>query len=300
MQKLKEKMNKEVDTLALIGNLEEALSNKEFADFVSNIKLSKEELSKYTSLLLESFTEYSNCLKCKNILTCKNKVEGCAYLPKIVNNKIVFYYKSCKYRNKLKETTEYLKNITLVKVPKSLMEAKMKDIYLNDENRFDTIKWLKEFINNYSKNNDVKGLYLNGNFGSGKSYLIAAMFNELAKCNYKSAIVFWPEFIRNIKSFEDFNVEFEKIKRSPLLLIDDIGAENLTTWARDEILCPLLQYRMDEKLATFFTSNLSFNELEEHLSFTKSGVDKVKAKRIIERIKQLTIPMTMVSQNLRK
>ena len=41
------------------------------------------------------------------------------------------------------------------------------------------------------------------------------------------------------------------IKQIPLLLIDDIGAEKLTDWARDEILGSILQYRMDFKLPTF-------------------------------------------------
>ena len=85
-----------------------------------------------------------------------------------------------------------------------------------------------------------------------------------------------------------------------LLLIDDIGAEALTSWNRDEILCPLLQYRMDNNLTTFFTSNLNLKDLEEHLSNSKTGVDNVKAKRIISRIEQLTTNLEMVSKNLRK
>ena len=45
---------------------------------------------------------------------------------------------------------------------------------------------------------------------------------------------------------------------------------------------------MDNKLTTFFTSNLTLEELEVHLSEGKNSVDKLKAKRIIERIKYLT------------
>lgn len=57
---------------------------------------------------------------------------------------------------------------------------------------------------------------------------------------------------------------------------------------------------MEEHLTTFFTSNLTLQELENHLSITSSGVEKVKARRIIERIKQLTIPLELVSKNRRK
>ena len=91
-----------------------------------------------------------------------------------------------------------------------------------------------------------------------------------------------------------------KIKKVPLLLIDDIGAENSTAWARDEVLAPILQYRMEEKLPTFFTSNLTIDELENHLSEANNKVDKIKARRIIERVKQLTIKEELISENRRK
>jgi primosomal protein DnaI len=95
----------------------------------------------------------------------------------------------------------------------------------------------------------------------------------------------------------DFNNSFNKIKEIPILLIDDIGAENITAWARDEILCSILQYRMEEHLPTFFTSNLDLDSLEKHLSI--NGTSDVKARRILERIKQLTCSEEMISKNLR-
>ena len=63
-----------------------------------------------------------------------------------------------------------------------------------------------------------------------------------------------------------------------MLLLDDIGAENTSNWSRDEVLGPILQYRMENHLPTFFTSNLTMDELEEALSTTSSGVDRVNAK----------------------
>ena len=99
---------------------------------------------------------------------------------------------------------------------------------------------------------------------------------------------------------DGFEDAMNKVSKAPILLIDDIGAENMTSWGRDEILCPILQYRMDQNLKTFFTSNLNWEELETHLSLTKDGSDIVKAKRIIERIKHLTIDSEMISKNLRK
>ena len=73
-------------------------------------------------------------------------------------------------------------------------------------------------------------------------------------------------------------------------MIDDIGAEEVTPWVRDEVIGPLLHYRMVQELPTFFSSNLNFEELEHHLSITREGAEETKAARIIERIKSLSTP----------
>ena len=290
---------------SLIVSLNDALKNEDFEDLVSKLNMSKEVLSKYTSILEECSIEYSHCKNCKGLAMCQNKITGYAYLPVKEDNKLSFNYKACKYQNKSLLENKYSKNVFLFDMPKEIKEAKIKDVFVDDPARGKTIVWIKNFIKEYNNIKYKKGLYLNGNFGCGKTYLLAAMFNELAKSNIKSAIIFWPEFINDLKfsfggSSDEFKNKFNSIKKVPLLLIDDIGAENSTEWNRDEILCPILQYRMEEHLPTFFTSNLTIEELETHLSINKKGVDLVKARRIIERVKQLTENITMVSENLRK
>ncbi|MEG0994840.1 MAG: primosomal protein DnaI, partial [Bacilli bacterium] len=127
------------------------------------------------------------------------------------------------------------------------------------------------------------------------------MFNELDKKNIQSAICYYPEFLRKIKSSfqDDFNSKIEYIKNVPLLLLDDIGAENVTSWSRDEILATILQYRMESNLPTFFTSNCTLKQLEEHFSKSSSGIEELKAGRLIERIKYLTNQMELTTFNRR-
>ena len=123
----------------------------------------------------------------------------------------------------------------------------------------------------------------------------------------RSAIVYWPEYLRSLKSSflsndkDEFKNKYNDIKYAKLLLIDDLGAEGVTAWNRDEVLGTILQYRMQQGLPTFITSNLNISELEAHLSITTSNKsEKVKAKRIIERINQLTIDEEMIGENRRK
>jgi len=293
---LKYKTNVEAN---LNASFEEAIKNQSFKEFISKLNLNKEVLIKYTTQLQTSFEEYTNCMNCKNIFDCKNEVKGYAYLPKVVGNTIVFNYVPCKFQKKLLKDTKHYKNMYFENVPEEIKSASMDKIYTKDKNRLLILEYLTSFIKEYP---NKKGLYLSGSFGSGKTYLVAATFNELAKKNIKTAIIYWPDFLRNLKgSFNsDFNTKMEYIQKVKLLLIDDIGAENITAWSRDEILGPILQYRMQENLPTFFTSNLNIVELEHHFSTTKDSVDTLKAKRIIERVSQLTSELTLVSKNLRK
>lgn len=279
---------------------DEEMKDETFKKIVSKNKLPKDELIKYTSLIKDSSRELKNCEKCPNIMECKNSVTGHVYYPSVEQGSLVFSYVPCKYKKKLDKDNKYQDNIVLMDMPREILNASMRDIYTDDKNRLETIKWLTTFIKKYEAGEKCKGLYLTGNFGCGKTYLVAAAFNELAKKGKKVAVVYYPEFLRELKeNFDDFSYNFNRVKRADLLLLDDIGAETTTNWNRDEILGTVLQYRMQEGLPTFFTSNLTINELEEHLMGNDSE-GKVKARRIIERIKYLTDNIVMIAENRRK
>ena len=92
----------------------------------------------------------------------------------------------------------------------------------------------------------------------------------------------------------------KKYQTVDILCIDDIGAEKVSEWSRDEVLGTILQTRMNHNLTTFFTSNLNLEELEKHFLITEKSDEKIKARRIMGRIKQLSVEMELVSENRRK
>lgn len=293
---------KDVDLTALQHFFQDACSDEEFKNYVYNLGIKEDILMKYTSNLKDSFEEFKNCQNCLGLDKCKNKVPGYLYAPQKEKDIIVFSYDCCSKMQEFLETNYYKDNLEIFQMPEEIKNANFKNIYKDDKMRVPIIKYFKEFIDKFIKGEKPKGIYLSGSFGSGKTYLIAALFNEMAKKNIRSALVYYPEFLRSLKAgFNDnsYNDKFLFIKKVPLLLLDDIGAENESNWSRDEILGPILQYRMDNNLATFFTSNLTLEELEKVLAITSSGIDKVKARRIIERIKYLTIELSLISKNRR-
>ena len=292
---------KKSDITKLKSYYGEALGNKDFKDYVDNLDLSSDVLINYTASIEDAVKEKKACKDCPGLKNCPNTLKGHVYTALKDNNGLNFSYIPCNKLIKEENTYAYKKNITCFDLPKEISEASFSKAYRDDNKRLPIFKYFKEFMDSYLKDKKGKGLYLSGSFGSGKTYLVAALFNELAKKNISSALVYYPELLRSLKSSfgSDYEEKFDFIKTVPLLLLDDIGAENTTSWSRDEVLGPILQYRMEEELPTFFTSNLTLSELEASLSITNSGTEKIKAKRIIERIKQLTVPLELISKNRR-
>ncbi len=297
--KLEDLMNA-TDDSELVANYKEALLDDDFKRLVSKLKIKDAKVINYTSKLQTTVKELKNCKRCKGLNACKNAIEGCVFYPHNEEYRIRFDYVACKYKKQALEK-EKLAPI-FYKEPLSIRNASMSEIDLTDKNRIEVIRWVKKFYKEYQNNQHIKGLYLHGSFGSGKTYILSALLNELSSLGYKCVIMYYPEMILTLKNslFDDeFKTIMHNLKTCDLLLFDDIGAEVVTEWNRDEILGTILQYRMDSHLPTFFSSNLNINELEANLSSTKRGVDIVKAKRIIERIKQLTDDLEMISENRR-
>lgn len=275
---------------------DDALKNDDYKALVKKLKISEKEAKKNTIKLFDSLEELSNCKNCSNLYECQNKVKGYVYFPELKESSLYFSYIPCKYKKKAMKMAESKKTNQSI-----LDSAKLKDIKIT-KNRAEIIKWIKDYYDKFDPYTTNKGLYLHGNFGTGKTYLLAALLNELKnKFGVSVEIVYVQELLRKLK--EDLNLVGDKLyylENVQLLLLDDIGAEKVTDWGRDEIIGTILQTRMNNGMPTFFTSNLTISELEKHLSLTKDNEDLVKARRIIERIKFLTDDIELIGNNYRE
>lgn len=193
------------------------------------------------------------------------------------------------------------RRIELIDLPERLKDIDLNEIDQSPERKH-VLNDLAEFINDFSKNKQAKGLYLAGDFGVGKTYMLAGLANLIAKNGYKIAFLHVPSFIaslsRHIKS-NSLQDELEHLSSVPVLIFDDIGAETLSDWSRDDVLGVIFQKRMDNVLPTFFSSNISMDELEEHFAETKSGIDELKAKRLMQRVRFLSKEVIVTGPNRR-
>jgi len=232
------------------------------------------------------------------------------FKPKLVlSNKLIdVVYEPTKALILMQKEAEIKSRIKALNMPRDVRKASFKNLQLStDSKRIAAIKKVKSFVENFVENPNIfqKGLYLYGNFGIGKSFLMYALANELALKGFTTTIIHFPSFLSELKgmmgaSNVNFGATISNIEEAEILILDDLGAESVTAWSRDDILLNILQHRMQEKLITMFTSNRDFKSLEEHLRFDNKGNDEpIQARRIMERFRYLSEEVLYKGENLR-
>lgn len=296
-------MNKETFQKRYEAIRAQVLTNQDVQEFLSRHQISHEIVEKHIMKLYEYIGQCKNCSQCESLEKCPNILKG--YQPHLVftGRSIEIKYEKCtrKIADELRKKQKTM--IESLHIPKEILHASMADLSLEESGRLEAIKLANDFLTGFEAGKKKKGLYLYGSFGTGKTYILGAIANELANKHIPSMIVYVPEFFRELKgSLQDqsLSAKIEAVKKVQVLMLDDIGAESMSSWLRDDVLGPILQYRMMENLPTFFTSNFNFDELQHHFSYTQRGEEeKVKAARIMERIKYLATPVEVKGKNFR-
>ncbi|MBM7541884.1 primosomal protein DnaI [Amphibacillus cookii] len=282
----------------------EILQDPEIQQIIKNSPgLDREAVDRQLIKLYEYYSQNKDCANCPDHGCKDNILPG--YKPKIEIDgaNIHLTYEKCKYTIIQEEQAKRASLIKSLYMPKDILEASVAQIDSQNPDRHPAIREVVNYVTNIEDQPPKKGLYLYGPFGVGKTYFLGAIANELANKQIASMLIYMPEFVREIKSsFKDDSVgeKVDQFKKVPVLMIDDIGAESLSSWFRDEVLGSILQYRMMEGLPVFFTSNYALDQLEKHLSLTSKGdIEELKAGRIVERIRQVSKPVEINAENRR-
>ena len=278
--------------------VQQIVKDPDVAAFIQKESLSQEELNRSISKFNQYITERDKFLRGDTDYIARG------YKPILVMN---HGYADVSYE----ETPELIaaekeaaikKRLNLINLPSSLKNVSFLDVYRDDVARLTVLNRIIKFVNDYPDNR--KGLYLYGDFGVGKSFMAAALAHDLSeKRGVSTTLLHYPSFVIDVKNaIGDGSVKtlVDEIKLAEVLILDDIGAEQSTPWVRDEILQVILQYRMQEDLPTFFTSNFNFEDLEKHFAKGKNGNDETwEARRVMERIRYLAEETQLKGENRR-
>jgi DNA replication protein DnaC len=113
-------------------------------------------------------------------------------------------------------------------------------------------------------------LFIEGPFGSGKTHLAAAIANEAVSLGVPTLFLTVPDLLDTLRfSYNDpeatFEQRFEDIRRISLLILDDFGTQNATSWAQEKLF-QILNYRYVNQLPLVVTTNQALEEIEGRIS----------------------------------
>ena len=101
-------------------------------------------------------------------------------------------------------------------------------------------------------------LVFEGTYGCGKTHIAAAIANYRAGLGDPPLFVMVPDLLDHLRaafspnSGTSYDRRFDEVRTAGLLVLDDLGAQSATPWAREK-LHQLLNYRYNAELPTVIT-----------------------------------------------
>jgi len=119
--------------------------------------------------------------------------------------------------------------------------------------------------------NPTGWIILKGATGVGKTHLAAAIGNQLVTNEHPVFYVFVPDLLDHLRSTYGPSSEvsyddlFEQVRNTPVLILDDLGAQSSTPWAQEK-LYQLLNHRFNLEMPTIITLEKSLSTLDEQIA----------------------------------
>lgn len=123
----------------------------------------------------------------------------------------------------------------------------------------------------FAQNLSNRWLFLQGRVGVGKTHLAAAVANY-AMSHQRVSTYFdeVPDLLDHLRATFDpnqatgYDERFHLIRDVGLLVLDDLGTENATPWAKEK-LYQIVNHRYMEQLPTVITSNVDHKKVEDRI-----------------------------------
>jgi len=279
----------------------------------------------YQSEISSFINEHFSCVP--NQSKCNQAIKGYAVSLTFENGQFYLGLEPCAHTIKKQETQNYLNQFVLADFnpleTKSFLFTKTVNeqykFYLLDENNPEDWAYISQFISSleeFKVKKDLvktfvedlkhpqtaKGWYLTGPMGVGKTQLLRFL-TVLAASKYQRQVVLTSTsyLINKVKaSFGEVdsnsNAFLNQLAQVDILVLDDLGAEQVTPWVRDDLLFNLLNYRMENRKLTYFSSNLDWGQLKKHYNYQPNTFEPnkgLKTARLLERIETLSDPIIL-------
>ena len=206
-------------------NIARLKENEWIQIFLEQNHLDASFVEENSGVLLQWIKSVSACRNCKGLDYCVQKIRGKATKLKIDDSGFLNeYYASCQYEQKRDQQLAHQSKFRF-----SHMSLNDYLIDLNDACFLSAAKE-KDYMAAYTQSVSSiplnQGVYLYGNPGTGKSYLMKGICNYYAKNNKSVSFVQVPLLIQELKQFMTDNEYRQRVmnhlRYSDVLVLDDI------------------------------------------------------------------------------
>ena len=268
--------------------IEQLLQDPHLHRIMKQRGIPEEELAKHTFLFRRYLESLKPCRGCRSLKDCGQAKKG--YHMGIRYDVILQEtLEACPYMQESLRAESQMDRYLVCDFGDALRSVRFEKIQLEGE----TSAYLNTVGKLASLCDERKGVFLYGNMGTGKTYLAACAANRIAESGGSAAFIHYPSFCDRIvvTTFSgEYRKEADQCRAADILVIDDIGAEEVTDRNR-MVLLSILDTRMQKERMTWFTGNGDLRSLQMHLSQTHNGESVSAADRIIERIRTLAQPV---------
>ena len=156
------------------------------------------------------------------------------------------------------------------------------------------MRMAKRYVQHWEElRKNATGLLLWGDVGTGKSFIAGCIANALLD---KGVPVIMTNFARLLNKLTDMyagdrNAYIDSFKRYPLMIIDDLGVERNSEFAREQVFS-VIDSRYRSELPMIVTTNLTLEELQHPEDLSRS--------RIYDRVLERCLPIRVNDQNIRE
>lgn len=169
------------------------------------------------------------------------------------------------------------------------------DNYKGEKDKSYTIA--KNYVKEYEQmKKENIGLIFCGTVGSGKTYLACCIANALIEeYMIRVKIRNFAQIINDLQKsgFDlDKNEYIESLTNVSVLILDDLGIERDTSYAKEQVY-NIVNSRYLKQKPTIFTTNLPYEKIQ-------NSDDGVEYERIYSRIIEMCIPIKVMGEDFRK
>ncbi len=116
-------------------------------------------------------------------------------------------------------------------------------------------------------------LFFMGRCGTGKTHMAAAIANHyMTHQGGRALFTIVPDLLDHLRAAFNpaatngvtYDQRFQDVRDVPLLILDDLGTENATPWAKEKLF-QIFNHRYNARLSTVITTNHDFAQIDDRI-----------------------------------